>query len=201
MIFIIDYGMGNLRSVQKAFERIKVPVKVVNDPCCLSEADKILLPGIGHFVQGMKNLEQSGFADAIKEAVLVKQIPILGICLGMQLMTNQSEEGDFSGLGFINAKTIKFPPGIGIKIPHMGWNSIKFLKNSDLTAGIQQDTLVYFVHSYFVQCLHSEDRLFTTDYGVSFDSAFHHQNIIGFQFHPEKSHIIGLNLLKNFAKL
>lgn len=201
MISIIDYGMGNLRSVQKAFERISVSVKFVSDPSELSGAEKIILPGVGHFANGMKKLEESGLAEAIKEVVIVKKIPVLGICLGMQLMTNFSEEGELEGLCLVDAQTQKFPPDMGMKIPHMGWNSIQPQKNSLLFNEIQQDDLVYFVHSYYVTCANPGDRLFSTDYGISFDSAFQHEHIIGFQFHPEKSHGVGLQLLKNFSEI
>jgi imidazole glycerol-phosphate synthase subunit HisH len=199
MISIIDYGMGNLRSVQKAFERLGVPVKIVSNPSDLSGAEKIILPGVGHFANGIKKLEDSGLGSAIKEAVLAQKTPILGICLGMQLMTNFSEEGGLKGLCLVDAQTKKFPTDIERKIPHMGWNSIMPQKNSPLLDEIQQDDLVYFVHSYFVTCNLREDRLFSTEYGISFDSAFQHEHIIGFQFHPEKSHGVGLQLLKNFA--
>lgn len=199
-ITIIDYGMGNLRSVQKAFERIDVCAKVTSRPADLINADKILLPGVGHFEQGMKNLIESGFADAIKEAVLVKKTNILGICLGMQLLTEHSEEGNVNGLGFVKGRTIKFP-AMKLKTPHMGWNSLDTKKESALNQGLSRDDYFYFVHSYYVSCGIPDDVLYQTEYGLNFDAAFQHENIVGFQFHPEKSHKSGLKLLTNFVKL
>ncbi len=193
--------MGNIRSIQKVFERLKIQVRIVTKSSDLSNSEKIVLPGVGHFTRAMNILNETGFAEAIKEAVLLKKIPILGICLGMQLMTSCSEEGKISGLGLINAKTKKFPPDMGKKIPHMGWNNIQAQKESPLYDGIQHDDLFYFVHSFYVKCKQPEDRLFTTDYGILFDSGFQRHNITGFQFHPEKSHGVGMQLLKNFAGL
>jgi imidazole glycerol-phosphate synthase subunit HisH len=199
-LIIIDYGMGNLRSVQKAFERINVSASVSTDPNYLVNADKIVLPGVGHFKQGMKNLIDSGFADAIKDAILIRKKSILGICLGMQLLTEHSEEGDVNGLGLVKGKTIKFPP-MELKIPHMGWNTLNIKKASALSLGLTPSDYLYFVHSYYVTCDNPEDILFQTEYGLTFDAAFQHENIVGFQFHPEKSHKTGLTLLENFIKL
>lgn len=194
--------MGNLRSVQKAFERISISVVVTDNPKDIANADKIILPGVGHFAQGMKNLAESGFIDAINEAVLVKKKWILGICLGMQLLTEHSEEGNVNGLGLIKGNVRKFPrPSNGLKIPHMGWNSLIAKKTSDLNSGLSQDDFVYFVHSYYVSCSNTNDVLFQTEYDFIFDSAFQHENIVGFQFHPEKSHKTGLKLLSNFVNL
>jgi|WetSurSiteA1Bulk_404760.scaffolds.fasta_scaffold00253_13 imidazole glycerol-phosphate synthase subunit HisH len=192
--------MGNLRSVQKAFERINIKATITNDPDSLINADKILLPGVGHFSSGMKNLNKSGFSSAIREAVIEKKIPILGICLGMQLLTEYSEEGYAEGLCLIKGVTRKFPE-MKLKIPHMGWNSINPIQTSNLFEGIQIDDLVYFVHSYYVTCYNSSDVISQTEYGIKFDSAFEHEGIAGFQFHPEKSHKTGLQLLKNFNNM
>lgn len=202
MIIIINYGMGNLRSVQKAFQRININAVVTDKPSDILKANKIILPGVGHFAQGMKNLADSGFIDAINEAVTVKKKSILGICLGMQLLTEHSEEGNINGLGLIKGSVRKFPtPSNGLKIPHMGWNSLIVKKTFDLSLGVSQDDFVYFVHSYYTSCTNKDDVLFQTEYGIIFDSAFQHENIVGFQFHPEKSHHAGLKLLSNFVKL
>lgn len=201
MITIINYGMGNLRSVQKAFERLRFSAKVTSEAKDVRKAERLVLPGVGHFSHGMKNLINKGFDVEIKEAVLNKQTPLLGICLGMQLLTSFSEEGNTNGLGLINATTKQFVLPEGHKRPHMGWNIIHPMKPSVFSSALNGGDLLYFVHSYFVDCVQNEDRLFSTDYGVRFDSGFQHNNIIGFQFHPEKSHKTGLQLLKKFFEL
>jgi len=193
--------MGNLRSVQKAFERINVPVKVSSEAKDVRMAEKLVLPGVGHFAHGMKNLVSEGFDIEVKEAVLEKQTPILGICLGMQLLTRFSEEGNMNGLGLVNAITKQMMLPSGYKRPHMGWNTIHPVKPSAFSSTLNGSDLLYFVHSYCVKCEQKEDRLFSTEYGISFDSGFQHKNIIGFQFHPEKSHKLGLHILKKFAEL
>ena len=200
MIVIIDYGMGNLRSVQKAFERIKVPIKVSSSINDILNADKIVLPGVGNFERGIKNLRERGMYEAISEVVIEKKMPILGICLGMQLMTEFSEEGNCSGFGWIKAKTQKFSfPSGGFKIPHMGWNSLSINRTDSLYDAITTDDFFYFVHSYFVTCNDYDDVLAETHYGNKFVSSFRKGNIFGCQFHPEKSHDAGLLILKNFA--
>ena len=199
-ISIINYGMGNLRSVQKAFERIKVQATIVSSPSEIVHADKIVLPGVGHFEKGMHNMKATRFEDAIKEAVLVKKTPILGICLGMQLMTGFSEEGNVQGLALIQGDVKRFPAG-KLKIPHMGWNSLSLMKNSECYQQTMHEEMVYFTHSYYVSCHNRLDSLYQTAYGINFDSAFEHENIIGFQFHPEKSHKTGLMLLEQFTKV
>jgi len=200
MIVIIDYGMGNLRSVQKAFERIKVPVLITSDKTEILKAAKIVLPGVGNFEYGIANLKSNGLFDTLNEAVTEYKIPILGICLGMQLMTEYSEEGNVEGFGWIKAKTKKFVfENSGLKIPHMGWNNINVVRDSQITNNISPDNLFYFVHSYYVTCENPGDVLATTNYGVSFVSSFQKENIYGCQFHPEKSHDAGLQMLKNFA--
>ncbi len=200
MVTIVDYGMGNLRSVQKAFERINVPALVTKNPADITKVHKILLPGVGHFKQGMKNLEETGFADAIKEAVIVNKKCILGICLGMQLLTQHSEEGNVNGLSLISGNTYRFPAS-HLKIPHMGWNSLNFRNNRSLLKGLDSEALFYFVHSYFVTCNEKINIASETFYGNIFVSSFQKDNIFGCQFHPEKSHDAGLQILKNFADL
>jgi len=198
-VTIIDYGMGNLRSVQKAFERINVSANITNNPLDLTKANKIILPGVGHFQQGMKNLSETGFSDAIREEI-IKDKPILGICLGMQLLTSFSEEGNVYGLGVVLGKTLKFPFS-KLKIPHMGWNSLNIIKETNLSNSISKDDLFYFAHSYYVKCSNITDVLFQTEYGITFDSWFQHGKIFGVQFHPEKSHKSGLSILSNFISL
>jgi len=202
MIVIVDYGMGNLRSVQKAFERIRVPARISSKVDDIVNTEKLVLPGVGHFEQGVSNLKERGLFEALNEAVLKKKIPILGICLGMQLMTEFSEEGNCSGFGWIKAKTQKFSfQSNGLKIPHMGWNNLTIRKTDSLFKDITIDNFFYFVHSYFVSCDNEADVLTETNYGNKFVSSFNKDNISGCQFHPEKSHDSGLLILKNFAFL
>lgn len=201
-IILIDYGLGNHRSVQKAFNRIGIDCVVSNNLLEITEAPKLLLPGVGHFSNGMAKLREYKLIEALNEAVLVKKIPILGICLGMQLMTSFSEEGNENGLSWINATTRKLGHSIQqLKIPHMGWNNLIINETSQLFKGITEKDLFYFVHSYYVNCNNQNDVAGKTSYGNKFDSSFQHENIFGCQFHPEKSHDAGLKILKNFSNL
>ncbi|MBN2425570.1 MAG: imidazole glycerol phosphate synthase subunit HisH [Calditrichaceae bacterium] len=202
MIAIIDYGMGNLRSVQKAFERLKIPAFITSDKSEIKRADKIILPGVGNFRHGMENLKSMSLYEILNYKVLEEDTPILGICLGMQLLTNYSEEGDCAGFGWIDAKTkaICFEnDDIKLKIPHMGWNTLIPIKKHMLFEGHDPEQSFYFVHSFCVQCI-SDYCLAKTEYGIAFASVINKGHIFGMQFHPEKSHKQGLNLLKNFAE-
>lgn len=200
MITIIDYRMGNLRSVQKAFERIKIPAKITADPDEVCKAEKLVLPGVGHFERGMEILRQTGLYEALNHAVKVQQIPILGICLGMQLMTEFSEEGNTEGFGWIQATTKKFNFNINeYKVPHMGWNNLIIRDSSDILEEISVSHYYYFVHSFYVTCRTENEIIAETVYGHKFVSAFKKSNMFGCQFHPEKSHDAGLKILKNFA--
>ncbi len=204
MIVIIDYGIGNLRSVQKAIEKICSKVTISSRVEDILRAKKLILPGVGHFVKGMKNLQERGLDKVLKQKVIDENTPILGICLGMQLMTNYSEEGKYKGLGWINATTIRFNFGDNInqlKIPHMGWNNININNNNILLDGVSDKDMFYFVHSYYVKCIDENDVILKTNYGIEFHSAFNRDNIFGTQFHPEKSHFAGLKVLSNFIKL
>jgi glutamine amidotransferase len=201
-IVIIDYKMGNLRSVQKAFIRCGFDAEISSKPEVIKVADRLILPGVGHFNIGMESLKKLNIIEVLKEQIFIKQIPTLGICLGMQLLTNFSEEGCVSGLGFINADTLRFPNLINskLKVPHIGWNEVKPVVNSVIFKNTFPDDLFYFVHSYYVKCKEAENILTTTKYGIEFHSAIIHENVIGMQFHPEKSHKYGLNLISNFIK-
>jgi imidazole glycerol-phosphate synthase subunit HisH len=202
MIVIIDYGMGNLRSVQKAFQRLNCPVLISRDINEIEKADKLVLPGVGHFAKGMNNLNEYNLINILNYKVNQAKTPVLGICLGMQLMTSFSEEGNINGLNWIDARTVRFnfsnlPDQSICKIPHMGWNNITVAKHN-LFSSITDSDFFYFVHSYYVKCNNDNDVLFRTNYNIDFDSGFIKDNIIGVQFHPEKSHSSGLKLLKNF---
>jgi imidazole glycerol-phosphate synthase subunit HisH len=202
MIVIVDYGMGNLRSVQKAFERIRVSAKISSNINEILLAEKLVLPGVGHFEHGINNLKDMGLFGALNEVVLEKKIPILGICLGMQLMTDFSEEGNCSGFGWIKARTQRFSfQSDGLKIPHMGWNNLSLKKADSLFKEITTENFFYFVHSYYISCSYENNILAETNYGNKFVSSFQEGNIFGCQFHPEKSHDSGLQILKNFAFL
>lgn len=202
MIVIIDYGMGNLRSVQKAFERINIVADISDRSDEIINAQKLLLPGVGHFEKGIKNIKERGLLNCLNEAVLYKKIPILGICLGMQLMTESSEEGNVEGFGWIKAKSKKFSfESKEYKIPHMGWNNLSIKNNDSLYKNINNNNFYYFVHSYYVRCDNEKDVLTETIYGIKFVSSFQKGNIYGCQYHPEKSHDAGLQVLKNFANV
>jgi glutamine amidotransferase len=204
MIAIIDYDMGNLRSIQKAFERIMVEAVISSKKEDLNRADGLILPGVGHFAQGMQNLHKKGLIEIIREQVLQRKKPILGICLGMQLLTNFSDEGFCAGLAFIDARTAAFnfkDNHNKLKVPHMGWNTLQLLQQSDLLQHLNPQSTFYFVHSYYVSCIHEEEIIAQTDYGISFTSCIQKENIYGTQFHPEKSHKQGLTILKNFARI
>ncbi len=202
MTTIINYNLGNPKSIKNMLSYLGIDAVISDDLNVLKTANRIILPGVGHFAHGMNQLNNLGFTDVIKEHALTQQKPILGICLGMQLMTNFSEEGDVDGLGLIDAQTKKFQlQDKSLKIPHMGWNEVSWQKESPLLNGLSEKMRYYFVHSYFVECNNQNDVLGTTHYGQDFVSSFQHDNIIGMQFHPEKSHKFGMELLQNFTKL
>lgn len=200
MIIIVNYGMGNLRSVEKAFNRIGVKAVISSKKKDLEKADKIILPGVGNFANGIVNLKKYEILDTLNKKVLKDKTPILGICLGMQLFTDWGEEGDTVGLGWIKGKTIRFKLNNKLKVPHMGWNTINKQKSNVLLEKINSDSSFYFVHSYYVDCRDKKDILATTTYGVEFTSMIQKDNIYGSQFHPEKSHSSGLQILKNFIE-
>lgn len=201
MITILDYGMGNLGSIANMFKRIGARARISSDPRELEHAEKLLLPGVGAFDGAMERINSSGFREILDRKALVERIPILGICLGMQILTRSSEEGTVPGLGWIAADARRFPSNAGLKIPHMGWNAVNPSGVSALTAGVGQDARYYFVHSYFVRVDNEEDSILKTHYGITFDAAVAHANIFGAQFHPEKSHRFGMQFLSNFAEL
>ncbi len=202
MITIIDYGMGNLGSIQNMFKRIKVESQITGDVSTISNAEKILLPGVGAFDSAMEKIENSGLIPILNQKALTEKVPTLGICLGMQLLTRSSEEGKRPGLGWINGRTVRFNfTNNSLKVPHMGWNSVDVKKSSPLINKLPDQPRFYFVHSFYVSCDNDADVLTTTHYGVDFHSIIQHENIFGAQFHPEKSHKFGMKLLENFAAI
>lgn len=203
MLAIVDYGMGNLNSVKKKIDRLKVTSKITSNPNEIINAEKIILVGVGHFAKAMKNIRELDLLEALNEVAIIQKKPVLGICLGMQLMANDSEEGDVEGLGWMNAKVkkMKVNDTLKYKIPHMGWNKIIKSKESSLMKGIPEFTEFYFVHSYYFHSNETSDVLNETEYSFKFTSAIEKDNIFGVQYHPEKSHDAGEVLLNNFISL
>lgn len=202
MTTIINYNLGNPKSIKNMLSYLGYDAIITDDLNVMRSADRLILPGVGHFQHGMEQLQQLGLVEVLKQEVLVNKKPILGICLGMQLLTKHSEEGNLAGLDFINAQTKKFElQDKTLKVPHMGWNTVCFKKESKLFQQVSANPRYYFVHSYYVDCANQEDILCTTNYGEDFVSGFQHNNIFGLQFHPEKSHKFGMELLANFCKL
>ena len=202
MIAIIDYDAGNLKSVEKALLHLGEKTIVTRDKEVLLKADKVILPGVGAFEDAMNKLHKYNLVDTIKE-IVKKDTPFLGICLGLQLMFERSDESenDVPGLGLLPGEIVKIPPCGDLKIPHMGWNSIKMKPNARLFKDIEEDSYVYFVHSYYLKAKNEEDVAATTEYGTLIHASVEHGNIFACQFHPEKSGEIGLKILKNFAEI
>lgn len=204
MIHIVDYNCGNIKSIKNMINRIGEDVNITNDPCELKNATKLILPGVGNFDYGMRMLNDLGLKDVLNTCVLVNKVPILGICLGAQLMTNSSEESSQKGLGWLDAKVVLFKKQQmknDTRIPHMGWNKIKELKESSLFDRMDNNNKFYFVHSYHFLPVDNNIALTETYHGYNFVSSLLKDNIIGVQFHPEKSHKYGMNLLENFIAL
>ena len=203
MITIIDYGLGNLASVQNMLKRVGVPSIITSDIILIKKAEKLLLPGVGAFDTAIKKIEELGLRDVLSEIVIREKKPILGICLGMQLLMEGSEEGVLPGLGLIKGQCLHFKHHLfdGQKIPHMGWNDVTISNSGYLTEGYTDEIRFYFVHSYFVRVRDGADSMMKCRYGIEFDAAINHENIYGTQFHPEKSHKFGMQLLRNFAAL
>jgi imidazole glycerol-phosphate synthase subunit HisH len=200
-ITVVDYGIGNLRSVVKALEFLGCQVRLTSDPDEVAKADKLVLPGVGAFGAGMENLRRLGLVEAICDAVK-RGTPLLGICLGLQLLFDESDEmGRHEGLKLVRGKVVRFPEQNGIRIPHMGWNALRIRKREPLFAGVPDGAMVYFVHSYFPVPDDASVIAATTEHGIEFVSAIAVDNIFGTQFHPEKSSKIGLQILRNFFAL
>lgn len=198
MIVIVDYDIGNISAVQNMFQRIGVKCHVSSKAEDIEQADHIVLPGNGAFDACMKNLRSSGLVSVLGSRVLRHRIPLLGICVGAQMLGHGSAEGVEPGLGWINMHVVRFPVLKDLRVPHMGWNHVKPQKNHTLTKSITEETRFYFVHSYFMQPVDKDDILMTTHYGTDFASAVAKGNISGVQFHPEKSHRFGKQLFKSF---
>ena len=203
-LLILDYEMGNLLSVKKAIDYVSKDDAIISsEPSDIAKADKIIMPGVGHFSQAMTKLIEKDLVIHLNEAVINQNVPILGICLGMQLMSSFSEEGSVEGLGWVDAQVLKFKPEdkSKFKVPHIGWNRVENQESNILFNSSKPDDEYYFVHSYYVNLTDQSVKKSYTKYSNTFCSAFQFENIFGVQFHPEKSHDAGLNLFKNFIEL
>lgn len=204
MITIIDYGVGNIFAFQNVFKRLDIPTRIAKSVEDLHDVKKLILPGVGAFDYAMSQLNNSGMREKLDELVLTQKVPVIGICVGMQMMGNKSDEGGLDGLKWIDASIRKFDEATiqqRTKLPHMGWNDVTPIKDNPLFEGLENDAIFYFLHSYYFECNRTEDSIAISDYGVKFTSAAQHNNVYGIQFHPEKSHHYGEKLLHNFAKL
>lgn len=204
MITIINYGSGNINAIGNIYERLNIPFRIADTPRDVAGAEKIILPGVGAFDETVAMLDQSGFRAALDMEVLENKVPVLGICVGMQILADKSEEGKLSGLGWIKGEVKKIDINLLAskpKIPHLGWNSVNVSKQNALFNSIEEELGFYFLHSYYFECENPDDVMSKTFYGKDFASSVNHENIYGVQFHPEKSHHNGVNLLKNFANL
>lgn len=201
MIAIIDYDAGNLKSVEKALLALGEEVLVTRDRTELLKADKVILPGVGNFGDAMKKLKSYGLVSVIKELAEMKK-PFLGICLGLQLLFERSDEAPgVEGLGILKGEILRIPDGKGLKVPHIGWNSLHLQNEGRLFRDLPEEPYVYFVHSYYLKAADPQIVKATTEYGVSIDASVEQGNIFACQFHPEKSSRVGLRILENFAKL
>jgi imidazole glycerol-phosphate synthase subunit HisH len=203
MIVIIDYGLGNLRAFINLYERLNIQVKVARVPDDLRDASKIILPGVGAFDYAMMQLNRSGMRDELEKQVLLNKIPIVGICVGMQMLAKSSEEGKLPGLGWIDGRVKLFDASTipyKTRLPHMGWNTINPVNGIPLLSGFNKESRFYFLHSFYFVCNNEQDVIATTEYGIVFASAVRKENVFGIQFHPEKSHFNGIQLLNNFSK-
>jgi glutamine amidotransferase len=202
-VVIVDYGAGNVSSVKRSLARIGVDSTISSEIGDIESSDKLILAGVGHFERAVANLKRTGLWTALEKAVLVDRKPVLGICLGMELMAKTSEEGRSQGLGWFDAKAVRFQTldRVRYKTPHVGWNTIKVKKDSRLMRGIPDSSEFYFLHSYYLRLDDRSDMLNETEYETMFPAAIERDNIFGVQYHPEKSHAAGLQLLKNFIEL
>jgi imidazole glycerol-phosphate synthase subunit HisH len=201
-VTLIDYGVGNIRAFANIYSRLNIPVAIAQTASQIAAAERLVLPGVGAFDWAIKRLNESGMRDAIDKQVLEKRVPVIGVCVGMQMMAKSSDEGELAGLGWFDAHVAKFSPRSNstTPLPHMGWNDVEPKNGAELFRGLDQPRY-YFLHSYIVEPANADDLLATTNYGGSFASAIQRQNIYGTQFHPEKSHNWGISLLRNFAEL
>ena len=201
MIVIVDYGVGNVGSVANMLRKVGARARISASTEDIEAADKLVLPGVGHFDSGMRKLNDTGLVPALTEQVLVRRKPVLGICLGMQMMTRSSEEGGIPGLGWMDATTHRFPDLPDVRVPHMGWNTVRPANSGSLFGRGEDAERFYFVHSYYVRPADPAHTAASCGHGIDFAAAFEADNIFGVQFHPEKSHLFGMELFKRFMAL
>ena len=203
MIVVVDYGMGNLGSIANMLKKVGAQAVVSSEAAVIERADKLILPGVGAFDNGMKSLAERGLIQVLNAKVMQGETPLLGLCLGMQLLTRRSEEGQLPGLGWLKAETVRFrfdPAHSHLKVPHMGWNTAQVCQPHALFDGADAEPRFYFAHSYHVVCAEPCNVLARTWYGFDFASAVAQGHLLGVQFHPEKSHKFGMKLLRNFVE-
>lgn len=204
MITIIDYGLGNILAFANVYKRMNIPVAVAKTSGDLKDARKLILPGVGAFDHAMELLHAAGMRETLDEMVLTRAVPVLGVCVGMQILADSSEEGSRPGLGWIKGQVRRFDertPRSTVRLPHMGWNDIKPTNAPEMFTGLEEDARFYFLHSYYLDCASDDHVLATSEHGITFGCAVRSNNVYGVQFHPEKSHHYGARLLKNFAEL
>jgi glutamine amidotransferase len=204
MITIINYGLGNVQAFANLYKRLNIPVAVATTAPDFKNATKLILPGVGAFDHAMELLDASGMRGTVDDLVLNQGMPVLGVCVGMQILAGSSEEGKLTGLGWIDGRVRRFDEKTlrqPARLPHMGWNDVVPKSGARLFSGLEQDSRFYFLHSYYFDCASNDNVLATSEYGIAFGCAVRSKNIYGVQFHPEKSHDYGVRLLKNFAEL
>lgn len=204
MIGIVDYGVGNVLAFANMYKRMNIPYEVIATARGLAGVDKIILPGVGSFDYAMSKLNESGLRENLDQIVLVEKKPVLGVCVGMQMLAQSSDEGELPGLGWVPGNVKKFSleePAVKIRLPHMGWNNFSMSRNTQFLNDLDKDAWFYYLHSYYFVCSDVADELASCDYGVKFSCAVNRENVYGVQFHPEKSHEFGAKLLRNFAEL
>ena len=205
MITIIDYGLGNIKAFANIYERLNINVKIAKTKYDIVGAEKLILPGVGAFDFAMSQLNSSGMRDVIEKEVISNKVPVLGVCVGMQMLANSSEEGELDGLGWVDGTVNKFDKKLFnsdlCRLPHMGWNNVNQSNKSNLFSNVPDLGRFYFLHSYYFNCNNNNNIISTSTYGSNFTSAVNSNNIFGVQFHPEKSHFLGVQVLNNFAKL
>ncbi len=204
MIGIIDYGLGNIKAFENIYNRLHIPVRILQNESDFSDISKLILPGVGAFDHAMRTFNQSAMREISEKLVLENEVPVIGICVGMQMLAKSSDEGNLDGLGWIDGVVKRFDESkisFDTHLPHMGWNDVEIDENNKLFAEFPSNPKFYFLHSYYFKCSYEADIIATAHYGEKFTCAIAHKNIYGVQFHPEKSHLYGVKLLENFSKI